>query len=286
MKGLNQLLALVCLLFLATGHASAMATGTDEVFNKLLARYVVASADRVNRVDYKSWKANTSDHKRLKSYIGDLEARVPSKMARAEAFAYWANLYNAVTLDVVLDKYPIASIRQISSDGFFDPKAYGGPWRTKRVRVEGKDYSLDDIEHGVLRPTFGDPRVHYAVNCASFGCPNLQPKAWSAKSLETDLNAAARDFINHSRAVTMLPTDRPGLSAFLNSFKEPSTSRPLRVSSIFRWFREDFGGSDAGIIEHLRKYAAPDLAAALGPGVAISEDDYDWSLNDATRTTQ
>jgi hypothetical protein len=247
---------------------------------------VVENADGVNRVNYGSWKGHASDHARLKRYIADLELRLPSRMGRPQAFAYWSNLYNAVTLDVVLDRYPISSIRQISSTGFFDPKAYGGPWRTKRVKVEGRDYSLDDIEHGVLRPTFRDPRVHYAVNCASIGCPNLQPKAWSALSLEADLEAAARAFINHPRAVTVLPSDQPNISALFSWLKEPSRSRPLKVSSIFRWFREDFGGSDEGIIEHLRKFASPELAAALGPGVAIFEDDYDWSLNDATRTTQ
>ena len=168
----------------------------------------------------------------------------PSKLPRNEAFAYWANLYNAITLQVILDRFPVHSIRDIKSDGLFDPKAYIGPWRTKRVTVEGKQLSLDDIEHEIMRPTFKDPRVHYSVNCASFGCPNLPAKAWNAATLDADLDAAARDFINHPRGVAVLAGGK------------------LKVSSIYKWFRDDFGADDAAVIAHLKKYAKPELAPA------------------------
>jgi hypothetical protein len=160
----------------------------------------------------------------------------------------------------------VASIRNIKSDSLFDPKTYIGPWRTKRVTVEGTRYSLDDIEHSVLRPMAKDPRIHYAVNCASLGCPNLRAKTWHATTLERDLDAAAREFINHPRGITVLPGNKLG------------------VSSIYKWFAEDFEGSDAGIIGHLRKFAEPRLAAALVAGVAIVEDSYDWSINDVANT--
>jgi hypothetical protein len=126
--------------------------------------------------------------------------------------------------------------------------------------------SLDDIEHETMRPTFRDPRVHYAVNCASIGCPNLPPRAWRAATLERELDAAAAAFVNHPRGVTVLPDGR------------------LRVSSIYAWFREDFGGSEAGVVAHLRRHAAPPLAARLGERTAIAEDAYDWALNDAPPT--
>jgi CTP:molybdopterin cytidylyltransferase MocA len=238
------------------------ARATDAAFDALLARYVRAGSDGVNRVEYAAWKASARDLLRLKKYIDQLTARGPSKMARNEAFAYWANLYNAVTLKVVLDRYPVSSIRDIKSDGWLDPKAYLGPWRTKRVTVEGRSYSLDDIENEVLRPVFKDPRVHYAVNCASYGCPNLRAKAWSAATLDADLDLAARAFINHPRAVTLLPNST------------------LRVSSIYRWFAADFGGGDAAVIAHLRRYAEGKLANALASNPTIAEDGYDWSLND------
>jgi hypothetical protein len=256
------LLTFICLAFAVAGQAPAMAKGSDGGFNDLLVRYVVASANGVNRVDYARWKASDADRAKLSGYLAEMQTRTPSRMARAEAIAYWSNLYNAVTLDVVLARFPVVSIRDIKSDSLFDPKAYIGPWRTKRVTVEGTRYSLDDIEHNILRPMTKDPRIHYAVNCASLGCPNLRTKAWTAATLDRDLDVAAREFVNHPRGVTILPGNK------------------LRVSSIYKWFAEDFGGSDAGIIAHLRKFAEPRLAAALAPGVAITEDAYDWSIND------
>jgi len=122
--------------------------------------------------------------------------------------------------------------------------------------------SLDDIEHETMRPTFRDPRVHYAVNCASIGCPNIWPRAWRAATLDRALDEAAAAFVNHPRGVAVLPDGR------------------LRVSSIFTWFREDFGGDEAGVLAHLRRHAAPALAGRL-QGATIAGDAYDWALNDA-----
>jgi hypothetical protein len=236
---------------------------TDGVYDELLQRYVVASPDGVNRVKYAAWVANASDRAGLDRYITDLQTRRPSTMARGEAMAFWINLYNAVTVKVILDRYPVTSIREIKSDSFFDPKAYTGPWRTKRVTVEGRQYSLDDIEHVALRPVFKDARVHYAVNCASYGCPNLQARIWKAATLDADLDAAARAFINHPRGAMV------------------GAGNKLKVSSIFRWFAEDFGGNDAGVLAHFAAFAGPDLAKALAGGATITEDAYDWRLNDA-----
>lgn len=244
------------------------AESPDAAFDALLAKYVRTHTDGVNRVDYARWKASTEDLARLNGYIRQLTARAPSGMPRSEAFAFWCNLYNAITLKVVLDRYPVASIRDIKSEGLFDPKAYIGPWRTKRVTIENRSYSLDDIEHDVLRPVFKDPRVHYAINCAAYGCPNLRLKAWAAVTLDADLDGAAREFVNHPRAVTVLPNNG------------------LRVSSIYKWFSADFGGNDAALLAHLRKYAGATLAAALASRPGIAEDGYDWSLNDVLRSAK
>ena len=123
--------------------------------------------------------------------------------------------------------------------------------------------SLDEIEHGTLRPLARDPRVHYAVNCASIGCPNLQAAAWRADTLDQDLDRAARAYINHPRGVTAL------------------AGGALRVSSIYVWFKEDFGGDDAGVIAHLRRYAAPPLASSLADAARIASHHYDWAINAA-----
>lgn len=241
--------------------ARQVSADPDAVYDALLKRHVVIGKDGVSRVRYGDWKANAADREALDDYILELSARRPSSMARDEAYAYWGNLYNAVTLKVILDRYPVASIRDIRSDGWFDLKAWTGPWRQPRVTVEGRRLSLDNIEHDIMRPTFKDPRVHYVVNCASYGCPNLMNRAWRAKTLEADLEAAAKAFVNHPRGVTVLP------------------SGGLRVSSIYKWFIEDFGGNDAGIVAHLQQHAAPELARQLAASPRIVQDHYDWSLN-------
>ncbi len=236
----------------------------DAALDALLGCHVAVGADGINRVRYAAWKASAADLAALDAWIAGAAARRPSAMPRAEAYAYWANLYNALTLKVILERYPVRSIRDIRSSGVpFDPKGYFGPWRTRLVTVEGRRMSLDDIEHETMRPTFRDPRVHYAVNCASIGCPNLLPRAWRAASLEPDLNAAAAAYVRHPRGVAVLADGR------------------LRTSSIYEWFREDFGGTEAGVVAHLRRHAAPDLAARLGEGTRIAEHAYDWALNDA-----
>jgi hypothetical protein len=247
--------------------ALALATpaqSTEASLDALLARHVALPADGVARVAYARWKASAADMAALEAWIAQAAAHRPSAMPRAEAFAFWANLYNALTLKVVLDRYPVRSIRDIRSTGVpFDPRQFNGPWRTRLVTIEGRAMSLDDIEHGTMRPTFRDPRVHYAVNCASIGCPNLRPRAFRAATLERDLDDAARAFVNHPRGVTVLGDGR------------------LRVSSIYQWFREDFSGSEAGVIAHLRQYAAAPLAVRLAAATAIADHAYDWTLNDA-----
>jgi Protein of unknown function, DUF547 len=259
-------LLIICLL--ANGAAASVQAETigadTATFDALLKRYVTASPDGVNRVDYSSWKNASADRQALNQVVDSAVRLKPSAMTKPQQLAYWANLYNAITLQVILDAYPVKSIRDIKSKGvWLDPKAFTGPWVQKRVTVEGRELSLDEIEHAILRPTFKDPRVHYAVNCASFGCPNLRATAWRAETLEADLDAAARDFVNHPRGASI-------------------SGDGLKVSSIYKWFQVDFGGSSAGVIAHLKKYASPELAKKLDKQSAIADDGYDWSLNETS----
>jgi predicted TIM-barrel fold metal-dependent hydrolase len=180
-----------------------------------------------------------------------------TRLSRAEQLPYWINLYNALTVRTVLAHYPVTSIRKIRP-GWLSL----GPWKEKWVEVEEYPISLDDIEHRILRPIWRDPRIQCAVNCASLGCPNLQPTAFTRANTEALLENAAGAYVNHPRSV---------------SFRGPE----LVVSSIYRWFREDFGDSDAGILLYLRQHAEPDLAARLGEVVEIADDLYDWRLNGA-----
>jgi len=242
------------------GGSIALAAPDHAAFDRLLSRYVVESADGVNRVDYAGLKANRADRAALSGYISDLAQERVSALPRAEQFALWANLYNALTLQEVVNAYPVRSIRDIPSRGVLDFAALIGPWKTKLVSVEGRSLSLDDIEHAIMRPTFKDPRVHYAVNCASIGCPNLQRRAFRGAELEAQLDAAARAFINHPRAVHL-------------------QDGRLRLNRIYDWFRADFG-TEAQLKSHLRQFAEPGLGGQIAAARGIGGYDYDWSLND------
>jgi hypothetical protein len=203
-------------------------------------------------------RVDASAKARLAGYLAALESVPVSRLARPQQMAYWVNLYNALTVRTVLERYPVRSIRDIDiSPGLFAD----GPWGAKLVGVEGERLSLDDVEHRILRPIWRDPRIHYAVNCASIGCPNLAPEPWRAERLDEDLDAAAIAFINHPRAVRI-------------------EGGKLIVSSIYRWFAEDFGGTDRAVIKHLAACAAPDLAMRLQKLDRIDGHAYDWTLND------
>lgn len=253
--------ALMAAMFGMFAGGAAKAAINDAAFDSLLTRYVVPSTDGVNRVRYADWKASKPDVAALEAYIKSIEATPISKLSRDAQFAAWANLYNAITIRVILRSYPVKSIRDIKSTGTLSPKALLGPWETKLATIEGKKYSLDEIEHATLRAKFKDPRVHYAVNCASFGCPNLPTKAWRAATLSADLDAAARGYINHPRGVTV-------------------TADGLKLSGIYDWFKVDFGTNEASVLAHLTKYSTPAQAAKIANAPSIAGYDYDWTLNE------
>ncbi len=185
-------------------------------------------------------------------------------LSRSEQFAFLANLYNAKTIDIVLDHYPVSSIKKISLGGGLFAAFTGGPWKAKVLTLQGVEFSLDDIEHGVLRPLFKDPRAHYSVNCASVGCPNLQTRAFTGARLDAQLDGAAKAYVNNPRGA---------------NFSEGR----LVVSSIYEWFKSDFGGDDVGVLKHLRKYSTAPLRSKLDSVRSISSHQYDWSLNDVVR---
>lgn len=209
--------------------------------------------DGVALLDYGG--VDDGDAAALRGYIARLAATAVDELNRDEQRAFWINAYNALTINVILEHYPVDSIRDISS-GFLS----FGPWDEKLFAVGGERVSLNDIEHRILRPIWKDARLHYAVNCASVGCPNLAAVAYTAANSERLLDAGARAYVNHPRGAVV-------------------HDGRLRVSSIYDWFKADFGGDDAGVIRHLKQYAEAPLRAALDGVTAVADDDYDWSLN-------
>ena len=243
-------------------HASGAGKVVDHsAWDRLLKAYVIpATNNGLNRVRYGKFKAEGAGA--LKSYIAMLEAVDPTKLGRHEQYAYWINLYNAKTVEVVLDKYPVKSIKSIRLGGSLFAAFTGGPWKAKIMKVNGVKLSLDDIEHGILRPNFKDPRIHYAVNCASVGCPNLAIDAFTGAQIEKQLDRGAKTYINSPRGFKV-EGDR------------------ITASSIYKWFDDDFGGNVAGVLNHAGKYASAALKAKLQSIGTISNYGYDWTLNDA-----
>jgi hypothetical protein len=224
------------------------------VWSAFLEKYLVAR--EINRIRYA--QVMPDDRRALEAYITGLAALPISEYSRSEQLPYWINLYNALTVQLVLAHYPVKSIRDVDiSPGLFS----FGPWDKELITVEEQSLTLNDIEHHILRPIWNDPRLHYTLNCAAVGCPNLQPAAFTATNTDLFMERGARDFIN-GRGVRI-------------------TNGKLIVSSIYAWFTEDFGGSEAGVLDHLRRYAAPPLAARLASFRRIDGDAYDWRLNDA-----
>ena len=228
-------------------------------WEEILGGYLFEGKDGINRFDYAG--VNEADRAGLDRYLERMAQTDISSYNRDVQRAYWINLYNALTVREVLRFYPVASIRDISS-GFFS----FGPWNKELIEVEGEKLTLNDIEHRILRPIWRDARIHYALNCASLGCPNLRVRAFTGSNTEAMLGQAAREFINHPRGARVV-------------------DGKLQVSSIYVWFIDDFGGDDAGVIRHLQKYADPPLINSLKNIRRIDEDDYDWDLNAVTETS-
>lgn len=221
----------------------------------LIDEYVSAHKDGINRVDYALLKKNDADT--LSNYLKSLQEIDPRDYNKKQQFAYWVNLYNAATVQLIITNYPVKSIRKIK-DGFLS----FGPWDIQWLKVGNEKLSLNDVEHRILRPIWQDNRIHYAVNCASMGCPNLDKNAFTAENAENVLNQAASDYINHPRGVK-IEKDK------------------LTVSSIYKWYLEDFNTSESTLIAHLKKFAKPRLKSQLNTLKNDSFDhDYDWSLNE------
>lgn len=226
-------------------------------WNDFLLRYVLPGPEDSTRVRYAG--VTHADRAALDRYLGALGEVSISNHSRDEQLAYWINLYNALTVQVVLDHYPVTSIRDIKiSPGLFAT----GPWEKKLITIEGETISLNDIEHRIIRPIWRDARAHYALNCASIGCPRLATSAYVGASLDGRLTQAAIAFINSSSGVR-------------------ATNGQVTASRIYDWFYTDFGGSDSAVLDHILGYLDAEKRGVIQTIGKIHDVDYDWRLNDA-----
>ena len=224
----------------------------------ILNKYLISNhPSGVNLFDYK--QVSSKDKKTLEKYLISLQERDPRSYNKAEQKAYWINLYNALTVQLILNNYPVESITKLGNTFFSF-----GPWDDDAAGIAGITLSLNDIEHKILRPIFKDPRIHYAVNCASYSCPNLSGHAYTSSNTDQLLNDGAFEYINHPRAVKFDGDD-------------------LLLSSIYDWYLIDFGDNTTSLLNHLKQYASDSLKKKLMSFDVESGDidhHYNWQLNE------
>jgi Protein of unknown function, DUF547 len=248
----------------ATGSAFAAAalkelspTGSGKAdhsaFDAILKQYVSIDAAGYSSVNY---DALVGARAAVEDYVASLITTDPRQLSRSDAHAFWINLYNAKTLAIMLENWPVKSIRDINlgGGGFFGK----GPWSKKLMTIAGVELSLDDVEHRIIRPVFNTPLSHYALNCASYSCPNLMPRAYTAKNLQAQMRESAMLYINHPRGLSIKDGE-------------------ITASKIFYWYAGDFGGK-AKLKEHWMGFAKPELAAQI-EAADIGGYDYDWNAN-------
>jgi len=230
---------LVISLFILNAFAFEVDGVSHTAWNSLLQKHVSASG----AVDYKGFQ---NEEAQLQSYLKQLADNAPAdSWSDEEKLAYWINLYNAYTVDLILDHYPLKSIRDISE-----------PWDTPIAKVGDKTYSLNQVEHEIVRKRFNEPRIHFAVNCASQSCPELLNKAYTAENLDQLLEQQTKKFINNPK------------------HNEISADQ-VRISSIFDWYKEDFV-KNGTVIDFLNTYSNTEIKE----NASVGYKDYNWNLNE------
>jgi hypothetical protein len=230
-------------------------------WDALLKKYV----DDQGMVNYQSWKASRSDIRALEQYLAHLSsATFPAQTSAATKLAFWINAYNAVTVEGILREYPTTSIRNHTA------KVFGyNIWKDLQLFVDGKPYSLDQMEHEVLRK-MSEPRIHFAIVCASIGCPRLLNEAYVPAKIDQQLTVNAQAFFAD-----------PG------KFRFDANRKSISVSPILDWFGGDFGSTTAEQMRRIAPYVPEDARGLANSGAArVAFLDYNWGLNDQAKSTR
>jgi len=246
------------LLLLLPSRTTAEEAFDHSAFSTLLGQHV-----HEGLVDYDAFAASL----RFDAYLDALAAARPGELSRDERLAFWINVYNAFTIELVNSHKERRSIRNINRTlGLLPLK---GPWSERMVRAASRSLTLDEVEHEIIRKQFDEPRVHFALVCAAMGCPPLREEAYTGGKLDAQLEDQARAFVRRSPE-----KNRVDLA-----------SRTVRVSPVFEWYRDDFGGTRAAIGACLARYFpdGEERRLLLSGRCDLETTDYDWSLNDATR---
>ncbi len=213
-------------------------------YGKLLGKYVASSG-----VQYSSWKGNAADMQALQEVVDGIAKEKISGQSKKEQLAFYINAYNAWILHEALGKYPTRSVKDLLFTFF----------TSERIKVAGEPMSFNHLEKDIIRPKFGDPRVHFALNCASRSCPPLDLVPFRAEKLDSQLDALATAFINSPKGVDYSPGQKAAA-----------------LSAIFNWYKDDFKAADGPLAFINKRRSEP-----LPNDVKITYQDYDWSLNEA-----
>jgi len=234
-------------LFFTIGLIRVQAAVPHTLFSNLLKKHV-SPAGNVN------YKGFIQDSTQLNQYLKLLSTHHPDNTwSRNDQLAYWINAYNAYTIQLIIRNYPLKSIKDIGS--LIKIPFINSPWDIKFIRIGSQTYDLNNIEHDILRTKFQEPRIHFAIVCASVSCPRLLNQAYEGATVNVQLEAQARSFINDP--------SRNKLSA-----------NQVQLSSIFNWFKGDFT-KNGDLISFINKYAK----VKVNLNARISYLDYNWNLN-------
>jgi len=250
----NSLSSIVFLLLVCF---SAVAGAGDAVLHRPYAELLKTHVSD-GMVDYRGFKR---DEALLARYLDKLDRTDPETMTDAEQLAFYINAYNAYTIKLILDNFkdgePPSSIKKIGT-------LFTSPWKMRFAQVAGAVYTLDNIEHDIIREKWSEPRIHFAVNCASKSCPPLISEPYSGALIDAQLEASTRAFLadtnmNYLDGVT------------------------LRVSSIFKWYSEDFNDDPVQFFLDHTEGDLHERLSRLGSDITVKYLDYDWSLNGTDR---
>lgn len=256
-KGFAMNIALCVLLLLILPAAPEGFDHTHARWTRLLQSHTVEAPGPATNVRYAALKSNPSELDAYLAELSSIQSADFAKWPRDQRLAFLLNAYNAFTVKLVVDAYPVKSIKDIGG-------LFGSPWKKKFVPLFGRTISLDDLEHVWIRPQYREPRIHFAVVCASVGCPRLRREAFRSNALEAQLATATREFLGDRRWNRVTP-------------------KSVEVSSLFKWYGADWGKSRA-----LRSFLADGLGVAeparsrfLAEEIPLKFTPYDWSLNEA-----
>lgn len=228
-------------------QANAQEHLTHAKWTELLKKHV----DIEGHVNYKGFK---EDEKSLDEYLAVLSSNHPqADWDKNDQLAFWINAYNAFTVKLIVKNYPVKSIKELGGSIY----KVNTPWDIKFIQIGDVTYDLNNIEHGIIRKEFSEPRIHFAVNCASVSCPRLRNEAYVGSSLDTQLDDQARYFIN-------------------NPVKNKITKDCAKLSKIFTWFKGDFTASGSSVADFINKYSTVKITKKT----KMESLDYDWNLNE------